>query len=433
VGNVIDEAKSKFLSVTDPNCEGLLGDKFTETGMIPDLKGRDMRKAFDSDEYHLMIVAQKFQTGFDQPKLCAMYVDKKLGGLDCVQTLSRLNRTYPGKQETYVVDFFNEPDDVLAAFQEYYQTAHLLDVSDPNIIWDLFEKLRAAGIFLWTEVTQFSEVFFIKSKSNAALSNVCKPALERWQHRYEEAHKDYVKYKGRFGHAKTLGDATSIANAETDLKEAKLKLDALGIFKSDLVAFTRYYEFMSQIVDYDSQDLEKLSIYARHLAPLLREKTPDDDPLDLSSVELSHYRLAKIRRQDLMLVKEGANTGLDTTGELGKGKPRNKEEEWLSQIITRLNDLFITDGLTNQDLINYAHTIRDKISENERVMHQIANNSAEQALLGDFANALDEAVMDSSEIHQNQMTQYLNSKELQAGFQRVVFDMLLAGRAAHKG
>ena len=114
-------------------------------------------------------------------------------------------------------------------------------------------------------------------------------------------------------------------------------------------------------------------------------------------------------------------------------KPRSKEEEWLSQIISRLNELFVTDGLTESDLINYAYTIRDKVSENERVMHQIANNSAEQALLGDFPGALDEAVMGSGEAHQSQMMQYLNSKELQAGFQRVVFDMLLAKKSETKG
>ncbi len=416
-------------SEADPHCEGLIGDKFTESGMNPDLKGRDMRDAFDTKDYHVMIVAKKFQTGFDQPKLCAMYVDKKLGGLECVQTLSRLNRTYPGKQETYVLDFFNEPADVLAAFQDYYQTAKLLDVSDPNLIWDLYEKLRAADIFLWTEVTQFSGIYFVKSKSNAAISNVCKPAVDRWQNRYEKAQADHAKHKGLFDHAKSVGDPTFIANAEADMKQAKTDLDALGIFKADLMSFTRYYEFMSQIVDYDSSDLERLSLYARHLAPLLREKTPDEDPVDLSSVELSHYRLSKIKQQDLLLVKEGAETGLYTGGELGSGKARSKQEEWLSQIITRLNELFVTDGLTDSDLTNYATTIRDKISENEKVMNQIANNSPEQALLGDFAGAMDDAVMNSSEAHQSQMMQYLNSKELQAGFQRVVFDMLLAKRS----
>jgi type I restriction enzyme R subunit len=415
-------------SATDPHIEGLLGETFSEANMNPGLKGRDMRKAFDTNEYQVMIVAQKFQTGFDQPKLCAMYVDKKLGGLDCVQTLSRLNRIYPGKEDTYVLDFFNEPEEVLEAFQEYYETATLLDVSDPNLIWDLYEKLRAAGIFLWTEVLLFSEVFFVKSKSNAAISNICKPAVERWQTRYAAAQAEYDKQRGLLDHAKALGDATFIANAETEMNEAKREMDALGLFKADLISFTRYYEFMSQIVDYDSGDLEKLSLYSRHLAPLLREKTPDEDPIDLSSVELSHYRLSKLKQQDLKLVAEGGD-GLYTADALGTGKPRSKEEEWLSQIISRLNELFITDGLSDRDLINYARTIRDKISENERVMQQIANNSAEQALLGDFAGALDDAVLASSEAHQSQMMQYLNSKELQVGFQRVVFDTLLAKEA----
>ncbi|MBZ0114413.1 MAG: DEAD/DEAH box helicase family protein [Thermoanaerobaculia bacterium] len=412
-------------STTDPHVEGLLGEKFTETNMNPGLKGRDMRKAFDTTEYHVMIVAQKFQTGFDQPKLCAMYVDKKLGGLDCVQTLSRLNRTYPGKEETYILDFFNEPDDVLTAFQVYYETADLLDVSDPNILWDLFQKLRANDVLLWTEVTQFSEVYFLKSKSNAAISNVCKPAVERWQKRHQQARSDYEENKKLFEHAKSIDDPIFIANAEKAMKQAKADLDALGLFKADLASFTRYYEFMSQIVDYDSTDLERLSLYARHLAPLLRESTPDEDPIDLSSVELSHYRLSKIKQQDLELVKEGAEVGLYPAGELGTGKPRSKEEIWLSQIIHRLNELFVTDGLTEQDLINYAYTIRDKVRENKSVMHQIANNSAEQALLGDFPGALNEAVMESGEAHRSQMMQYLNSKELQAGFGRVVFDLLL--------
>ena len=297
-------------------------------------------------------------------------------------------------------------------FQTYYETATLLDVSDPNIIWDLYEKLRGAGIFLWTEVLHFSEVFYTKSKSNAAIRNVCQPAVDRWQKRYAQAQADYSRRKDLFERAKTAGDAVLIANAEGEMKESKLELDALGIFKGDLVSLTRYYEFMSQIVDYDSPDLEMLSLYARHLAPLLRETAPDEEPIDLSSVELSHYRLSKIKQQDLKLVKESSE-GLYVAGELGTGKPRNKEEIWLSQLITRLNELFVTDNLTDQDMLSYAYTLRDKMSENERVMDQITNNSPEQALLGDFPAAMDDAVMASGEAHQNQMMQYLNSKELQ--------------------
>ncbi|KAA1258922.1 Type I restriction enzyme R protein [Rubripirellula obstinata] len=409
----------------DPNAAALVGEKFTESGMNPGLKGRDMRKAFDTGEYHLMIVAKKFQTGFDQPKLCAMYVDKKLGGLECVQTLSRLNRTFKGKTDTYVLDFFNEPAEILEAFQEYYETATLLDVSDPNLIWDLFDKLRGSGVFQWSEVTQFSEVFFVKSKSNAAISNVCRPAVDRWQHRHQAARSEYEKHKKLFVHAKTLGDPTFIANAEGDMNEAKKELDALGMFKADLMSFTRYYEFMSQIVDYDSTDLEKLSLFARHLAPLLREEAPLDDPIDLTSVALSHYRLSKIKQQDLTLVKEGGE-GLRVSADLGTGKAKSKQEELLSQIIARLNELFVTDQLTNKDLVNYLYTIRDKVNENQRVMHQLENNSPEQALLGDFAGAVDDAVMNSGEAHQNQMTQYLNNPELATKFQRLVFDLLLA-------
>jgi len=412
-------------SKDDPNCDALVGEKFTESGMNPGLKGRDLRKAFDTGEYHIMIVAQKFQTGFDQPKLCAMYVDKKLGGLECVQTLSRLNRMFPGKEDTYILDFYNDPDDVLLAFQEYYETAKLLDVSDPNLIWDIFDKLRATGIFLWTEVVQFIEVFFVKSKSNAALGNICKPAKDRWQSRFVQAKSDYDKHKKLFDHANKLGDPTFIANAEGDLKEAKKELDALGIFKADLVSFARYYEFMSQICDYDSTDLEKLNLYARHLAPLLREEAPQDDPVDLTSVALSHYRLSKIKQQDLLLVKEGGE-GLTPGYDIGSGKAKSKKEEWLSQIISRLNELFITDGLTDQDMINYAYTIHDKLRENERVMHQIQNNSPEQALLGDFAEATDNAVIDSSDAHENQRTQYLNSPEIQVKLQRLLYDMLTA-------
>ena len=181
---------------------------------------------------------------------------------------------------------------------------------------------------------------------------------------------------------------------------------------------------MSQIVEFDSTDLEALSLFARHLAPLLRERSPEQDLIDLSSVALSHYRLSKIKEQDLLMISD-SDERLSPTKDLGRGRARDKEETWLSEIIARLNELFITDGLTDNDLINFAYSIRDKLSENETVMSQIANNSPEQAMLGDFASATDDAVMDSNEAHQNQMMQYLNSKELQAGLQRVVFDMLL--------
>ncbi|PUE25880.1 hypothetical protein B9Z38_05905 [Limnohabitans sp. MMS-10A-160] len=413
---------------------GLIGEKFTESNMNPNLKGRDMRKAFDSDDYQVMIVANKFQTGFDQPKLCAMYVDKKLAGVECVQTLSRLNRTYPNKAETgtFVLDFFNDPDEILEAFQPYFQTAELLDVSDPNLIFALQDKLRAAGIFTWQEVEQFCAAFYVKNKSNAAIANICKPAVQRWQLRYKSAVEAFKIAKDMFERTQKTGDAVLIANAEKSLKECQKEKDALEIFKKDLGTFVRFYEFMSQIVDYDDTDLEKLSLYARNLRPMLRETLLDEDDIDLGNVVLSHYRVAKIRQQDLLLKENTGEYKLEPGEGLGTAKPKDKKEEYLSQIINRLNEVFVTDQLTDKDMVNYAYTIRDKVGENIKVMKQIENNSAEQALLGDFSKAIDDAILDSSDAHQNQMMQLLADPSKAANFARIVFDLLVQGQAGNR-
>ena len=181
---------------------------------------------------------------------------------------------------------------------------------------------------------------------------------------------------------------------------------------------------MSQIVDYDNKALEKLSLYARNLRPLLRETALADETIDLDNVVLSHYRLAKIRQQDLQLKEDGADYRLTPGEGLGTAKPKDKKEELLSQIINRLNEIFITDELTDKDLVNYAFAIRDKVSENQRVMQQIANNTAEQALLGDFSKAVDDAIIDSQDAHQNQMLQLLSDPAKVANFARVIFDLL---------
>ncbi|MFC3022931.1 type I restriction endonuclease subunit R [Vibrio zhugei] len=413
-------------NAADPDSTAFMEQKFTELNMNPDLKGREMRKAFNSDDYQVMLVANKFQTGFDQPKLCAMYVDKKLAGVECVQTLSRLNRTYPGKAEggTFVLDFYNDPQDILDAFQPYYQVAELEDVTDPDKIFDLSEKLRASGIFLWSEVEQFVETFFTKNKSNAAISNICKPAIDRWRKRYTSAVEAYIQAKNVFERTKQTGDAVLIANAENTFKECKQEKDRLEIFKKDLGSFVRFYEFMSQIVDYDDKELEKLSLYARHLRPMLREKVIEDDELDLGNVVMSHYRLSKIRQQDIQLKENTPEYKLHPSSDVGTAKPKDKKEEFLSHIIERLNEVFVTDNLTDKDMINYAFTVRDKLTENATVMSQIANNTREQAMLGDFPRAIDDAILNSNEAHQDQMMQLLSDPNKTKQFARVIFDML---------
>ena len=398
----------------------------TERNMNPGLNGRDMRKAFDTGDYQLMIAANKFQTGFDQPKLCAMYVLKRLSGVDCVQTLSRLNRTYPGKEEsgTFVLDFVNDPDEVLESFLKYHKTASLSGVSDPNQVYELFNKLGAQEIYHWTEVEQFATVFFNKKKGDQALTSLCKPALDRWRARYRQAVANLKQATDLFQRAKKTGDAVLMANAESEQKEAKGRRDTLDLFKKDLGTFTRFYEFMSQIVDYDDKDLEKLNLFGRHLAPLLREEVDEDEAPDLSGVELTHYRLQKQREQDLRLHEAPGDAALAPGTEFGSGRARDKKLEPLSQIIARMNDLFAAENLSNSDLLSYANTIVGKIEENAGVMAQVRNNSTEQAMLGDFPKAVEDAVLSSSDAHQELATQYLSSKDRQRGFALLLLEIL---------
>ncbi|MCF1428828.1 MAG: type I restriction endonuclease subunit R, partial [Shewanella sp.] len=224
--------------------------------------------------------------------------------------------------------------------------------------------------------------------------------------------------KSMFERTKKTGDAVLIANAENSFKDCKQEKDRLEIFKKDLASFTRFYEFMSQLVDYDDKELEKLSLYARHLRPLLREKVIEEDELDLDNVVMSHYRLSKIRQQDIQLKEDAPDYQLEPSTDIGSAKAKDKKEEFLSHILEKLNEVFITDNLTD----------KDKLTENETVMSQIANNTREQAMLGDFPQAIDDAILGSSEAHQEQMMQLLSDPTKTQQFARVIFDMLTGGR-----
>jgi len=417
-------------SDNDPDSGALLGEKFTEHNMNIGLKGRDMRKAFDSDDYQVMLVANKFQTGFDQPKLCAMYVDKKLTGVDCVQTLSRLNRTYKGKAEsgTFVLDFFNDPQDILEAFQPYYETAHLADVSDPDQVYDLYEKLRASGIFLWNEVEQFVEAFYSKNKSNAAISNICKPAVERWQKRYKLAREQAQHAKIMLERTKATGDVVLMTNAENDYKGFKADQDALEIFKKDLGTFTRQYEFMSQIVDYDDKELEKLSLYARNLQPLLRESVDNEDDIDLTNIVMSHYRVSKLYQQDLKL-QEGSGE-LEAGGGAGTATPKDIKEELLSKVINRLNEVFAGEDFTDKDKVNFMNTIWDKVTENEIVVKQFSNNSTDQIMLGGYPDAAEDAMFEAKDAFEDMTMHLLSNPNQFKKFIRLMLDTKLGNEVS---
>lgn len=402
---------------------------FTEKNMNPNLRGRDMRKAFDTNDYQVMLVANKFQTGFDQPKLVAMYVDKPLKGVECIQTLSRLNRIYKGKDKTFVLDFVNDPEEVLAEFKVYFQTAELSGVSDPNLVYEIMEKLNAVDIYQWIEVENFVEAYNDKRSHTSKLANICKPAVERFSVRYKEATHVLDISRAELEKAKAENDDKKIKFAENSVKNAKEAHDIIEVFKKDLISFCRYYEFSSQIVDFDDFDLEKLSIFAKHLHPLLRFDVLQDD-IDLSDVAMTHYRLHEQREADLQL---GYKVGEEQAHYLAPAKegsgatPKDAQTELLNEIISRMNDLFIEDGLSEGDMINYANTIADKVSENAIVMDQLRNNTKEQAMLGAFPESINDAVIQSMGVHENMAMKVLSNEAVAKGFAELMFDVLMKG------
>lgn len=397
---------------------------FTETGMNPGLKGRDMRKAFDAPDYQVMLVANKFQTGFDQPKLVAMYVDKPLKGVECIQTLSRLNRIYPGKEQTFVLDFVNDPQDVLNEFKVFFQTAELNAVSDPNLVYELKHKLDDVRIYQWHEVEAFFKAYHDKKVGQAKLLSVCKPAVERFKHRYKEANEVYQHSQKEMRRAKEQGNEKAIKFADNSVVETKRERDRLEVFRKDLIGFCRFYEFSSQIVNYEDDELEKLTLYAKELYPLLRIEVINEE-IPLEDVVMTHYKLHQRREQDLRLVAEKEKSYLNPVKEGAGATPREKKSEFLREIIERFNDLFAGEDFTDGDILSYANTIRTKVEENEDAMEQVNNNTKQQALLGTFPEAINKAVIDSMGIHSDMAMKVLASKDASKRFAELMFDMLI--------
>jgi type I restriction enzyme, R subunit len=370
---------------------------FTEANMNPDIKGRDLRDAFDTDEYQILIVANKYQTGFDQKKLCGMYVDKKLAGVAAVQTLSRLNRATPGKNETFALDFVNEADEILRAFQPYYETAELANVSDPNIIHTLQMKLDQARIYTPSEVDAFAHAYFDPKGGQKQLQAYIAPAVDRYRDR---------------------------RNAATEAGN-KQEIDTLDVFRKDLGSFVRAYDFLSQIIEYDDTDLEKRSVFFRHLIPWLKSENAKD-PIDLSSVQLTHYRLSDLGKRHVKLSESGEEDKLRPLTEIGARTPREPAQAMLSELVSHMNSLFEGE-LTDADLVNYAYHIRDKMLESENLAQQAATNTKEQFALGDFDNEMMDAVLAGLDNYQSMASQVLSSEKVKKGLAALLLDMVYKG------
>lgn len=257
----------------------------------------------------------------------------------------------------------------------------------------------------------------------------CKPAQDRWKAKYIPIVKALEEAEHEKLRAKADGDKIAEENADDKIKGLKQDKSALDIFKKDLGSFTRYYEFMSQLVDYDDDELEKLTLFAYHLQPLLREDRDSID-VDLSGLTMTHYRLSKQGTRTLRLAEDtDKDYRLKGITDLGSGHFKDQDLEFLSVIIARLNEVFAGEFTTN-DVLNYANTIADKVRENGAVMEQLKNNSPDQAMLGDLPTAVETAVIDSMDIHENLAKQLLEDEHKAATFGKILLDMLIKGIAA---
>ena len=389
----IDDSESYPEPVTESN-----------TLLNPGLKGRDIREAFAGPDYHLLLVANKFQTGFDQPLLCGMYVDKKLGGIQAVQTLSRLNRAHPDKDTTYILDFQNDTGEILAAFRTYYETAELEATTDPNLVYDLRAKLDAAGHYDDFEVERVARVELDPQAKQSQLAAALQPVADRLLKRYKAAAR-----------ARAAAEASADNAAAAAAKDT---LEALVLFKGDMGAFVRLYAFLSQMFDYGNTDIEKRFLFYRRLLPLL-EFGRERDTVDLSKVALTHHTLRSRGLQALNL-DSGGSYPLAPVNAVGSGRVQEKEQAYLREIIERVNGLF-EGQLSDEDQLRFVESVRDQMLENDRLGIQAGHNSKLQfANSPDLTPALVSAVMDALERFTSLGSQTLNSDRVQDGLKDIL-------------
>jgi type I restriction enzyme R subunit len=329
-------------SVEDPDSGP---EEFTETFINPGLAGRPVEEAFGTDAFDVLIVANKFQTGFDQPLLVGMYVDKRLSGITTVQTLSRLNRMIPGKENTYVLDFVNEPADVLAAFQTYYEDAELQTPSNPDVIHDMLAKISAAHVVDEAEIDAVVAAW-LSGRSHNGLYSHLKTSRDVFWDRWRLA-------------------------AETGDEHERAVLEE---FRGTVNAFVRTYDFLSQIVNYESTRIEKWAVFLRVFRGAIAREPGGTDTVITDDVVLTHYRLRRQEAQRLQLgdADPGALAGIT---EAGSGTAREGKYGPLSAVIDQINQLFAGTGVAETDQVNAVESILRHAVENPALQAEAVANT----------------------------------------------------------
>jgi type I restriction enzyme R subunit len=321
--------------VEDPDAPGK---SYTEVGMNGGIKESELPERFDSHEYQVLLVAEKYQTGFDQPLLHTMYVDKKLTGLQAVQTLSRLNRTCAGKEDTFILDFRNTPEEIYAAFKPYYEDTPAEPLTDAQHLYRLQHQIEETHLIHTEEVKAFCAVYFRPRRKEtpqdqAEMSGILDQAVERFKERDEDEREEV---------------------------------------KALLVNFRNLYGFLSQVIPYQDSDLEELYTYLRFLLTKLpkREGGPGYHLED--EVELQYYRLQKISEGQIDL-NAGDSKPLKGPSDVGTGQEDPVVK--LSELIDILNERFGTD-FTQADQL-FFDQIQEEAIESEALKKAASANSKE--------------------------------------------------------
>jgi type I restriction enzyme R subunit len=308
---------------------------YTESQMNGGIPEKQTAGEFRKDEYRFLIVAEKFQTGFDQPLLEAMYVDKKLSGVNAVQTLSRLNRMEPGKTDTFVLDFVNTTEDIKEAFQPYYTTTVLSEATDPNILNDLERDVLQFKLFALHEVNGFVEDYF-SGKSPDVLNAALDVIVERYLELLEEEKED---------------------------------------FKSKSQDYIRKYGFISQIITFEDPRLEKLFVFLKFLVrklPARKELLPYEV---LEAVNMDSYKVEKKAETNIALENEEGT--IDPIGLGGDGFEVQEEIDPLSKIIKDINERFGT-AFSSEDRV-ILNTLSQRLMQNGSLEGSIKNNTRDAA------------------------------------------------------
>jgi type I restriction enzyme, R subunit len=365
-------------TVRDPDT----GLEYTEPGMNKDvITGKPIGEGalperFDSPDYQVLLVANKYQTGFDQPLLHTMYVDKRLDGVQAVQTLSRLNRMIPGKDEPFVLDFVNEAEDIFRAFKPYYDKTGLQQASDPSQLERLKHELDQAQVYYWSEVGAFAQVFYKPPERQS-------PADHAHMQRYLQPAVDRFK-------------AISYADKQRE-------------FRDRLNSYVKAYAFLSQIIPYGDPEIEMLYSYGRFLLPHLPQ---DRDVIAVElddEVELQYYRLQRIYAGPINL-SQGDAQAIKSPTEVGTGRTKD-EKAPLSEIIDVLNERFGTE-FTEEDRL-FFQQIKEKACKNEQVIKTALANPLDKFELG-IRKLVEDFMIERMGENDKIVTRYMADRDFQA-------------------